>query len=93
MKIALLAVLVSSLSFAMQQNPKNMSREMLEQKLQEAQHVINSQQETIARQKVVLQLVYYLHYGTPLEKASARADLQKAQELFYITKYTKVVKK
>ena len=92
MKLFIAVLMLSSLSFAMQQDPANMSREMLEQKLQEAQQTISAQQQIIAFQSGTLKLVYDLHYGTPLERANAQADLNKLKLIAYLTSYAKIGK-
>ena len=88
MKLAFGILLISSFSFAMQ-DTKNMSREMLEQKLQEAQRIIDLQKQTILTQQAALKLVHDLHYGTPLEQVSAKADVQRVRQMNYLNRYAK----
>lgn len=87
MRLLFAILLVSSLVVSMQ-NPKNMSREQLEQAYRNAQQTIAHQTETIAMQRQALDMLVKLHYGSSFERACAHADLQKIRMAQYLNNYS-----
>lgn len=85
MKLLFTLILFPFLSVGMQ-DPKNMSRQMLEQAFAQAQKTIGEQQQMIAFQREAFNLVWKLNYGNQLERASAAADLKQLKILEYINK-------
>lgn len=78
MKLLLSALLLSSFVFSMQ-DPKNMSRKSLEEAYISSQQEIARQKQTVASLYASFDMIWNLHYGAPLERVQARADLKRLQ--------------
>lgn len=85
MKLLLSALLAVSFAFSMQ-DPKNMSRQMLEDKFIQAQTVIAQQRETIEFQRSAFNLVWNVNYGNDFERANAQADLKRIVMISFVNK-------
>lgn len=86
MKLLLGMLIFSSVAYAMQ-NPQNMSGELLECEFKKQQVTIAQQNKIIAEKNATLRLLHDLHYGTLLERASAKADLNRLKQMHYLNRY------
>jgi hypothetical protein len=77
MKILVLALLVSSFSFSCL-DPKNMTREHLEQEYKNLQLIITQKEQIIKDQQNAFDIIWKLNYGTQLERLCAKQDLERA---------------
>lgn len=67
------------------QDLKNMSREKLEEEFKRCQQTIAEQQKAIEGYKYGYNLIWNLNYGTPLQRAEAKAKIQTLQIVNYIS--------
>lgn len=77
MKILALALLVSSFCFSCL-DPKNMTREQLEQEYKSSQRIITQKEQIIKDQQNAFDIIWKLNYGTSLERLCAKQDLERA---------------
>ncbi len=79
MKFFVILLFWSLTGFAIHLDPKNLSREQLESEFKKLQQTVAQQQQLIDGVAYSYRLLYDAHYGTILEKISAKAELHKIE--------------
>lgn len=80
MRLVFSIIFFSSSCFSMQ-DPKNMSREQLEEEYKSSQRIIAEKERTIKEQQMAFDILWKLNYGTQLERLCAKQDLERAQNV------------
>lgn len=77
MRLVFSIIFFSSSCFSMQ-DPKNMSREQLEEGYKSSQRIIAEKERTIKDLQMGFDILWKLNYGTQLERLCAKQDLERA---------------
>lgn len=80
MKLVFSIIFFSSACFSMQ-DPKNMSREQLEEEFKSSQFIIAEKERTIRVLQMGFDILWRLNYGMQRERLDAKQDLERAQNV------------